>query len=191
MRLELIEEEPPVSYEKMRRAECDVAVAFSYDGDDSDDLAAGMLRTPLLDEPLELLVPVGHRLATHVKLELGHRGTPVPLADLGGETWIAGCPKCRVAFTAACASAGFEPDIVCSTDDNMALQSLVASGLGVALVPRMVLTFLHHPGIVAVPVAPVTWRRVAAYTWPDLARVDAIHQALHALTAVAQRYRAA
>jgi DNA-binding transcriptional LysR family regulator len=86
--------------------------------------------------------------------------------------------------------AGFSPDIVCSTDDNMALQSLVAAGLGVALVPRMVLSFLHHPGIAAVPVAPVTWRRVAAYTWPDLVRVAAIANALHALQAVARRHSA-
>ena len=91
-------------------------------------------------------------------------------------------------FIDACERAGFAPDIVCSTDDNMALQSLVASGLGVALVPRMVLSFLHHPGIVSVPVTPVTWRRVAAYTWPDLVKVDAIAKALGALQAVARRY---
>jgi DNA-binding transcriptional LysR family regulator len=185
MRLELIEEEPPASYGMLRRAECDIVVGFSYDGDDSDELAAGMVRTSLLDEPLELLVPVGHELASHVKLEAGHRPTPVPLAELAPQSWIAGCPKCRVTFTDACEAAGFEPDIVCSTDDNMALQSLVASGLGVALTPRMVLSFLHHPGIVAVPVEPVTWRRVAAYTWPDLVRVDAIAKTLEALQAVA------
>ena len=45
MRLELMEEEPPESFEMLRRAECDVVVAFSYDGDDSDELAAGMIRT--------------------------------------------------------------------------------------------------------------------------------------------------
>jgi DNA-binding transcriptional LysR family regulator len=187
MRLELIEEEPPASYAMLRRAECDIVVAFSYDGDDSEELVAGMVPTPLLDEPLELLVPLSHPLASHVRLEAGSRAVPVPLADLAGETWIAGCPKCRVTFTDACNAVGFEPDIVCSTDDNMALQSLVASGLGVALVPRMVLSFLHHPEIASIPVEPVTWRRVAAYTWPDLARVDAIGKALGALRTVAAR----
>lgn len=185
MRLELIEEEPPASYAMLRRAECDIVVAFSYDGDDSEELSLGMTRTPLLDEPLELLVPVGHRLASHVRLEAGAAAEPVALADLADETWIAGCPKCRVTFTAACDSVGFDPDIVCSTDDNMALQSLVASGLGIALVPRMVLSFLHHPAIAAVPVEPVVRRRIAAYTWPDLAKVEAISQALAALRTVA------
>jgi len=188
MRLELIEEEPPASYGMLRRAECDVVIGFSYEGDDSAELSGGMVRTPLLEEPLELLVPVGHPLAAHVQLEAGAAAAPVPLADLGAETWIAGCPKCRVTFTDVCAAAGFEPDIVCSTDDNMALQSLVASGLGVALMPRMVLTFLRHPGVVAVPVTPVTRRRVAAYTWPDLAGLDAIARTLTALGAVAARY---
>ena len=70
----------------------------------------------------------------------------------------------------------------------MALQSLVASGLGVALVPRLVLSFLRHPGVAAVPVVPVTWRHVSAYTWPDLARVDAIAKALEAMRQVARHY---
>jgi DNA-binding transcriptional LysR family regulator len=187
VRLELIEEEPPASYAMLRRAECDIVVGFAYDGDDSEELALGMARTPLLDEPLQLLVPVGHRLASHIRLEAGADDDPVALADLAGETWIAGCPKCRVTFTAACESAGFAPDIVCSTDDNMALQSLVAAGLGVALVPHMVLSFLRHPDIAAIPVAPVTWRRVAAFTWPDLARVDAVALTLSALRKVAAR----
>jgi DNA-binding transcriptional LysR family regulator len=190
MRLELIEQEPPTSFAMLRRAECDVVVAFSYEGDDSAELAAGMIHIPLLAEPLELLVPVGHRLASHVRLDAGEPPAAVPLAALGGELWIAGCPKCRVTFTAACASAGFVPDIVCSTDDNMALQSLVASGLGVALVPRMVRSFLHHPRVTAVPVDPTTWRRVSAYTWPDLARVDAIAETLQALKTVAVSYSA-
>ena len=211
MRLELIEAEPPESYAMLRRAECDLVVAFSYDGDDSADLAGGMLRTPLLDEPLVLLVPGAHRLASQAVLPprplrpSGGSGTatpdgavtgepwfdaagdPVPLADLAGEVWVAGCPKCRVTFTQACNAAGFVPDIACSTDDNLALQSLVASGLGIALVPRMVLSFVRHPDVVALPTSPMTWRRISAYTWPDLARLDAVTRTVEALRAVAAR----
>ena len=57
--------------------------------------------------------------------------------------------------------AGFAPDIVCSTDDNLALQSLVAAGLGVTLVPRLVSSFVRHPRVVAMPVTPALWRHVA------------------------------
>src|SRR5262249_17679677 len=94
---------------------------------------------------------------------------------------------CRVAFIAACEQAGFRPDIVCSTDDNMALQSLVASGLGVTLVPQLVLSFLRHPEVVALPVAPATVRHVVAYTWPDLARGNRGRDPVAALRAVAHR----
>jgi DNA-binding transcriptional LysR family regulator len=185
VRLELFEMEPPDSYAMLRRAECDVLIAFTYDGDDDAELSAGMTGTPLLTERLTLLVPVTHRLVDHAKLDAGAPLHPVALSDVAAETWIAGCPTCRVNFITACAHAGFTPDIVCSTDDNMALQSLVAAGLGVALVPQLVLSFLRHPDVVALPVEPATRRQVSAYTWPDLARVAAVRQTIDALRAVA------
>jgi DNA-binding transcriptional LysR family regulator len=215
VRLELGEAEPPDSYAKLRRAECDVVIAFHYDrpGDDDrragvkpgkstsrgphhetrpgprptedDTLAAGMIATPLLVEQWELLVPIGHRLVDHGRLDAGEPQEAVPLASLAGETWIAGCPTCRVAFSSACDRAGFTPDIVCSTDDNMALQSLVAAGLGVTLVPHLVSSFLRHPRVVALPVVPAMRRHVVAYTWADLAKVGAVRDTLAALRAVA------
>ncbi len=187
MRLELFEKEPPDSFAMLRRAECDVVIAFSYQDEDSE-LTAGMIRTPLLTEPLTLLVPLTHRLVDPARLDAGEPLAPVALADVAGETWIAGCPMCRVTFITACERAGFVPDIVCSTDDNMALQSLVASGLGVTLVPRLVMSFLRHPDVVAIPVEPATRRRIDAYTWPELARVDAVRQTLATLRTVASRF---
>lgn len=193
MRLELLEQEPPEALAMLRRAECDVVVAFAYHGDadggsaDDVDATAGMIRTPLLEEPLTLIVPVGHPLVDRARLDSGDKHRAVRLADLANQTWIAGCPTCRVTFTESCEAAGFEPDIVFSTDDNMAMQSLVASGLGVALVPSMVMAFLRHPEVVALPVEPIIWRRISAYTWPDLARVEAIRKTLSALTTVAKR----
>jgi DNA-binding transcriptional LysR family regulator len=188
MRLELHEQEPPEALAMLRRAECDVAVAFTYPGADHDpDAVTGMTRIPLLEEPLMLLVPVRHPLVDRARLDSGEKHRPVRLADLAGQAWIAGCPTCRVTFMSTCQAAGFAPDIVFSTDDNMALQSLVASGLGVALVPSMVMAFLRHPEVVALPVEPVTWRHIAAYTWPDLARVEAVRKTLSALVSVARR----
>lgn len=63
----------------------------------------------------------------------------------------------------------------------MAIQSLVSAGLGLALAPRLVLSFLRHPDLVSVPTKPHVSRQVAAYTWPDLLRVPAIRATLDAL----------
>ena len=230
MRLELSEAEPPDSFAQLRRAECDIVIAFHYDRPetappappaqppapperperlpepraartgavtidaalaadldrlDDDALTSGMVATPLLHEQWELLVPISHRLVDHGKLDAGDPQAPAELATLRDETWIAGCPTCRVTFTAACERAGFAPDIMCSTDDNLALQSLVAAGLGVTLVPRLVSSFVRHPRVVAMPVTPAMWRHVAAYTWPDLGKVAAIRDTVAALRSVA------
>jgi DNA-binding transcriptional LysR family regulator len=212
MRLELSEAEPPESFALLRRAECDIVIAFHYDRPeaptrtsgnrvtaahadaalaadldrlDDDALTTGMVATPLLHEQWELLVPLGHRLVDHGRLDAGEPQAPADLAALHDETWIAGCPTCRVTFTAACERAGFAPDIMCSTDDNLALQSLVAAGLGVTLVPRLVSSFVRHPRVVAMPVTPAMWRHVAAYTWPDLGKVVAIRDTIAALRSVA------
>jgi DNA-binding transcriptional LysR family regulator len=175
MKIELIEDEPPDSYQVLRRAGCDVVIAFSYPDDPPDTLAAGMLKVPLMKDPLVLLVPVDHWLAERKQVDL---------ADLHDLTWVAGCPRCRHKFTSICATTGFDPDVACATDDNMALQSLVASGLGIALVPQLVLRFLSHPGVVQIPATPHVEREIAAYTWPDLARVPAVQAILTALTTV-------
>ena len=55
----------------------------------------------------------------------------------------------------------------------------------------MVLSFLRHPAVTSVPVTPAIWRHVSAYTWPDLARVDAIGKALEAMRTAARRYHVA
>ena len=188
MRLELMEAEPPEALAMLRRAECDVVVAFSYhDVADDPEAVAGMTRTPLLEEPLTLLVPVRHPLVDRARLDSATSTGRYAWPTWPGKIWIAGCPTCRVTFTTTCEAAGFEPDIVFSTDDNMALQSLVAAGLGVALVPSMVMAFLRHPEVVALPVEPVMWRRISAYTWPDLARVESIRKTVSALASVARR----
>jgi DNA-binding transcriptional LysR family regulator len=81
----------------------------------------------------------------------------------------------------ACAAAGFVPDITCSTDDNLAIQSLVTAGLGVALVPRLLLSFLQHPGLTAVDVESSAERLTALYTWPDLIRLPIMRATVDAL----------
>jgi DNA-binding transcriptional LysR family regulator len=149
-------------------------IAFTYDGEPEDQVTAGMLRVPLLEDELALLVPAGHPLADRQE---------VALTEVAGERWITGCARCRGAFLQACERAGFAPDVACATDDNMAIQSLVAAGLGVALVPRLVLSFLQHPSVTAVGVSSSIRRRTSVYTWPDLVRVPVVQATINALVA--------
>ncbi|SDG07050.1 DNA-binding transcriptional regulator, LysR family [Lentzea fradiae] len=173
LRLELVEEEPPDSFSLLRAGEVDLVISFSYAGEPLDDAAVnGMLRVPLLREPLALLVPTGHRLAG--------RGR-VALEETAEERWIAGCVRCQRALHQACGAAGFTPDVTCSTDDNLAIQSLVTAGLGVALVPRLLLSFLQHPGLTAVDVESAAERITALYTWPDLIRLPIMRATVDAL----------
>ena len=46
-----------------------------------------------------------------------------------------------------CSLAGFSPKIAVTTDDYVAVQALVAAGLGVATLPDLALRAARHPGI--------------------------------------------
>lgn len=97
-RVSLVEGEPPRSVEMVRDGDCDVALAFRYGPatDEWDDLVV----RPLLTDRMVGLVPDGHRLADADAIGVG---------DLAGESWIAGCPRCRRQLVEVCESAGFTP----------------------------------------------------------------------------------
>ncbi|WP_425837256.1 LysR family transcriptional regulator [Streptomyces fractus] len=160
IRVELLEEEPPDSLRALREGRCDLALAFSpgHPGDAAGtagrDSEEGLVETPLLDDPLMALLPAGHALAASGRVDL---------AQLERERWIAGCRRCRGHFVDACAEAGFAPDIAFTTDDNLAVQGLVAAGAGVALVPGMTLSLLRHTEVVARPLTSAGVRRVSAF----------------------------
>ncbi|MET8473130.1 LysR substrate-binding domain-containing protein [Streptomyces sp. NPDC006422] len=155
IRVELSEEEPPDSLRALREGRCDLALAFApEDGATGRGAEEGLVEVPLLDDQLLVLLPVGHALAGSER---------VALARLERERWIAGCARCRGHVVAACAEAGFAPDIAFTTDDTLAVRGLVAAGAGIALVPGMALSFLRHPEVVARPPEPASSRRVSAY----------------------------
>lgn len=176
VRVEFVGEEPPSSFGLLRRGECDVVIAFSYEPD-PEPAVRGMTQVPLLQDRLVLLVARDSPLSN---------APSVRLVDLAKERWIAGCPRCRGMFLEQCADAGFSPDIVCSTDDHMTVQSLVAASSGVAVVPRLVLEFPRHPDVVEVPVEPVVHRYICAYLSPGLARVPVVDEALRTLVGLAR-----
>lgn len=175
------EAEPPESLALLRGGSCDLAVAFTYPGTDlgrgADDLA-GLEALPLLRDPLSVALPADHPRAGSAR---------VRLADLRDQTWIAGCPRCRGHLLAACRAVGFEPAVSYATDDYVAVLGLVAAGLGVALVPGLVLESVRHEHVVVRPVVPASRRQVFAVTTPDLMRVPAVAALLRALQEHARR----
>jgi molybdate transport repressor ModE-like protein len=200
----LREAEPPESLALLRAGECDVVLAFTYDGDGdvleggprsagsatdgsatdgsptdsrAGDDTAGLAVLPLLEDPMAAVLPAGHPLAAAPVLRLS------ALAD---QAWIAGCPRCRRHLVAAAADAGFTPRIGFATDDHVAVQGLVAAGLGVALMPGLALASHRHPGVVVRALEPPQVRTVIACTWPELRRVPAVAVLLAALGSAAR-----
>ena len=95
-------------------------------------------------ETVSLVLPKGHRLA----------GGPVALSDLAGETFV----FFRLADSLfakhlwqCCVDAGFEPDIAFQVVEAASLTSLVAAGLGIAIIPESV-SRLAHADVVYRPV---------------------------------------
>ncbi|GAA3367243.1 LysR family transcriptional regulator [Streptomyces sannanensis] len=175
IRVDLLEGEPPESLGLLPRGEADITLAFSYPGlhvDVPEELA----EIPLLEDRLTVLLPTGHPLA---------RRRAVQLADLTHERWIVGCPRCRANFLHACAERGFTPDIAFSTDDNLVVQSLVAAGVGIAMMPALVLSFLCHSKVTGRVVEPLTLRKVSAYVLREHLRIPATALVLDSLRAVA------
>lgn len=179
-RVSLEEAEPPRSVEMLREGDCDIALAFRYEGaagaeeGEWDDLVV----RPLLTDRLVGLVPQGHRLA---------RTRSIGIGELAGEPWIAGCPRCRGQLVRVCESAGFTPRIDFATDDYPAVVGLVGAGLGVAVLPELAIESVRAKGVRMVTVEPVVRREIVALTLPDLAQVSTVAATLDRLAGAAAR----
>lgn len=179
-RVSLEEAEPPRSVEMLRDGDCDIALAFRYEGaagaekGEWDDLVV----RPLLTDRLVGLVPQGHRLA---------RAGSIGIGELADESWIAGCPRCRGQLVRVCESAGFTPRIDFATDDYPAVAGLVGAGLGVAVLPELAVESVRPKGVRTVSVEPVVHREIVALTLPDLALVPTVAATLDRLAGAAAR----
>ncbi|WP_106814617.1 LysR family transcriptional regulator [Microbacterium timonense] len=181
--LTYVEAEPPEAVAAVREDRTDIALTFSYPGDRNDPhgtSARGLsVRIVGTDEMLAVL-PAAHPAARAATLEV---------ADLAGEKWIAGCPRCRGHLLELCDRAGFAPAITFETDNFVAVEGLVAQGIGVAILPRMAVeSFPQLPGVAVVPLPPGEQRTLHAVTARGADRVPAVRATLDALLrVVAQR----
>jgi DNA-binding transcriptional LysR family regulator len=153
----LDEQEPPEALDALRAGDIDLAVTFRYP-EAPPDPGHGLRLTPLGDDPIDIVVPAAHPAARAAS----HR-----LADLAGETWVAGCDRCRAHLLDAGRRAGFAPRVAFTTDDFVTQQALVAAGLAVAAMPRSTLGAHADEGLRAAPCPDLGARHVEVVSAAD------------------------
>ncbi|MEA2255259.1 MAG: hypothetical protein QOG35_1304 [Solirubrobacteraceae bacterium] len=112
-----------------------------------------VLRVELGDDPLMAAVGPRHPLAARSRIRL---------AELAGDVWAA--PSHDHLIGRACRDAGFDPRIAFVLRDPMATAAVVAAGMAVTLVPRLLAPRLHGVRLLAVRDPPT--RTLAAVLPP-------------------------
>lgn len=125
VRLTVTEASPARCVTLLRNGHLDLALTL-----DLSPTEHGVEVFHLFDDPVALAVPRDHPLAA-----LGD----ARIADLAGEIWIDVPPANSGArlLMRACAEAGFVPDVAFESDDYKVITELVATGVGIALLPEL------------------------------------------------------
>ena len=119
----------PRSFQDLIAGRLDIALSVEYVGS-PPRTDPRFSRIELMQDEFRALLPAGHRYAKKTRLEL---------RDLRDEPWIGsitGSP-CHFVTMAACAAAGFAPQVRHEIDDWAITIELVAAGLGVGLIPTL------------------------------------------------------
>jgi DNA-binding transcriptional LysR family regulator len=163
LELSLVDTHPPEALQMLRAGQVDVALIFRYDETAAEE--DGIRLVHVIDDPTYLLSPTG-----------GAR-----LADHRDATWIAGCARCRSHLLDLCAAEGFTPKIGYTSDDMVVMQTLVAAGMGVTVIPGLALRAHREPDVPAVEL-PGSIRRIYAATYGEPPDPPATAALLRALT---------
>ena len=168
LEVELVDAEPPEALDALRRGRVDAALSFSYV---DDDVGEGLQAVHLLDDVLYLV---------------SHPGGITRVADGARCRWVTGCARCREELIAVGRANGFAPETAYASDDYVAVQALVAAGVGAALLPGMALSAYRHEGV---QVRPLTreHRRVEVVTRAERPRPLAVDVLVEACRTAARR----
>ncbi|MEW1980488.1 LysR family transcriptional regulator [Citricoccus sp. NPDC079358] len=110
------------------RIDLAVVVATEAEADVGSD--SRVEETRLLDDPLDVMLPLDHRLAEN---------SSVSLHELVGEVWITDAPGTayRALFSAAFTAVGVNPKVQHEVTEWETTTALVGAGMGLGLVPRL------------------------------------------------------
>lgn len=178
VRVRVIEAEPGRCFDLLLAGDADLALVINTEhtpptGDER------FHQQPLLDDPLDLVVPEDHPFSTRRR---------IALADAADEEWIVGRPGTAYhdLVRTACTAAGFSPNVAHYADEWDTGAALVERRFGVILVPR--LARLHDDRPVArIPLSgdPAPARRVLAATRSGHAGHPLVTESLEAINVVA------
>ena len=176
----LAESQHTDSFDLLLANEADIAVVVAVpEGPPLDDPRFD--QRPVIDDPLDLVVPAAHPLAGRASVEL---------AETAHESWI--LPSESIdhyhVTMVACATAGFAPRIAHQAQEWPAVIALVAHGFGVCLLPRLAPLPAHH-AVVRIPLRgrPIPSRRILACIRRGSHRQPAIAKGLEAIEEISRQ----
>ncbi|MBO0653669.1 LysR family transcriptional regulator [Streptomyces triculaminicus] len=174
LRLRLEEMEQDDAVPRVVRGDIDLAVVLDWYNKPLP-VPAELAKQWLLDDPVDVAVPVGHPLADreHVALE-----------DFADDEWIS-WPKgefCHDWLMLTLRGKGVEPRISHMAEEHHTQLALVAAGLGVAVAPRLGRGPVPE-GVRVVPVRHTMCRHVYAIWRADAGRRPSVRAAVDALCA--------
>jgi molybdate transport repressor ModE-like protein len=111
--------------QRVLNGELDLAIGFE-DTTRPRDLPLDLERRDLMRERFMVALPPGHRLAQRPS---------VRIADLSDDDWTAALSDGLIVRT--CRAAGFTPNLVSITHDQLAIRALILRGLAVTLAPEL------------------------------------------------------
>jgi molybdate transport repressor ModE-like protein len=170
--------EPEDSLPLLKCGDIDIALTIEPSALDESD---GLDSTFLLDDPMFAALPLNHPLADKSR---------VRLKDLANDSWIGTTDACSCGALVRnqCIRMGFEPNITFESDDYLAIQGLIAAGVGVALIPTLALTTVRDDIVIRDLGADAPIRQIAAATLPGAQRSPAARAMLDVLTEVSTQY---
>ncbi|MCZ4514336.1 LysR family transcriptional regulator [Streptomyces sp. ActVer] len=178
LRVRSRELEPEIGVTWVTRGDLDLAVVLDWYNKPLP-LPDGLVKASLLDDPTDLALPVGHRLADR---------SEVDLEDFVDDEWIAWDEGefCHEWLLFTLRGKGIEPVIAHRAEEHHTQLAMVAAGLGVCVAPRLGRDPVPA-GVRTVPVRPRVTRHVYAVWRADADRRPAIRAAVDALRSAGVR----
>lgn len=176
----VIESEPEDAIPGLHAGELDLALVAERRTGASPfgALYDGIDVRPLLDEPMCVLLPKGHKLA---------RARRLRLKQVEDERWIGLSRRSRAGarIHLAPAEAGFDPNVAFQSDDVNVVQGMVAVGAGIAILPELAIS-AARADIVVRALADLPGRTVAAARLADRYQSPVSDAFIEALTSAAR-----